>query len=138
MRVTFINSKEWGIETGQFKAVIRRLKTHLPSARGVLNVVFVNDPYIRALNKQYRKKDSATDVLSFPYLNSPDFPLTHLLGEVYISVPTAKRQAKEFRQTLTDELCKLLVHGCLHVFGYDHEREEDYKEMSALEKKILA
>ena len=134
MDIQFINTKEWGIEPKAFQIFIKRLKKHVPGTAGVLNVVFVNDPYIRSLNKKYRKKDKSTDVLSFSYLDSPDFKETKLIGEVYISVPTAKRQTKETPQ---DELNKLFVHGFLHIFGYDHVLDKDYKKMYKVECEVL-
>ena len=142
MDVQFINTKEWGIEPKRFQIFIKRLKKHVPdpetsSGDGVLNVVFVNDTYIRSLNKTYRKKDEPTDVLSFSYLEAPDFQKTQLIGEIYISVPTAKRQAKENKWTLLDELSKLFVHGFLHVFGHNHESKSDYKKMSKIESEVL-
>ena len=97
-----------------------------------MNVVFVNDTYIQALNKSYRKKDTPTDVLSFNYGGD-----SKLIGEIYISIDTAKRQAKEYKHTLQDELAKLFVHGVLHIHGYDHETEKEYKIMAELEEKVL-
>ena len=102
---------------------------------GVLNVVFVNDAHIHSLNKEYRKIDKPTDVLSFNYQDEVG---GELVGEVYISVETAERQAKEYKHTLSDELHKLFVHGFLHIHGYDHENDEDYAVMSALEEKVLS
>ena len=136
MNVQFINIKEWGIEPKRFQTYIKRLKKHVPDVKGVLNVIFVDDKYIRSLNKAYRKKDEPTDVLSFS-LETPDIQKTQLVGEIYISVPTAKRQAKKHNHSLQDELNKLFVHGFLHIFGYDHNTDKGYKEMSVLENKIL-
>lgn len=100
-------------------------------------MIFVNDTYIHALNKQYRHKDKSTDVLSFNYLQAFEAGESSLVGEVYISVETAQRQAKQENVTLKDELSKLFVHGILHIHGHDHEIDEDYKKMYALECKIL-
>ena len=137
MDIQFINRGEWGIEAKGFQMHIKRLEKHVPEAEGVLNVVFVNDDYIQSLNKQYRKKDQSTDVLSFSYLDSSDYKETELIGEIYISVPTAKRQAKEYKHGLEDELSKLFVHGFLHVFGHNHESEKDFKKMNEIEHKVL-
>lgn len=131
MEVKYLNQKEFGIKVAPFSPTIKRLSGAIEVQDGILNVVFVNDKYIRALNKAYRDKDEPTDVLSFSY--GPD----DLIGEVYISVETAKRQAEEFKNPLSDELIRLIVHGILHVHGYDHEEEGDYKKMFAVEKKVL-
>ena len=137
MNIQFTNAGEWGIDEGIFKSVGDRLKKHLPKTNGTLDVVFVDDAEIHRLNKAYRHKDKPTDVLSFSYLDRLDPSAAPTLGEVFISVPTAKKQAPLYGNTLEDELKKLLMHGILHVFGYDHEVDADYKVMSALEKKIL-
>ena len=134
MDIQFINTSEWGIKKAGFDNPIKRLKKHTPDADGILNVVFVNDDYIKSLNKQYRKKDQPTDVLSFSYIETSDFKDTGLIGEVYISIPTAKKQAKK---ELEHELNKLFVHGFLHVFGHNHESEKDFKKMNKIEREIL-
>lgn len=131
MEIKYLNQEEFEIETISFSKYIKKLSGVIELHDGTLNVVFVNDKYIRALNKAYRDKDAATDVLSFSY--GPD----DLVGEVYVSVETAEGQAKECKHSLSDELIRLIVHGILHIHGYDHEEDEDYKEMFALEKKVL-
>jgi probable rRNA maturation factor len=137
MGIQFINTEEWGIEEKVFKPVVARLKRQLPKTKGPLNVIFVDDAEIHRLNKTYRHKDQPTDVLSFSFIGDKDPNPDSTLGEIYISVPTAKKQAPHYGNTLEKELQKLLVHGTLHVFGYDHEKESDYKKMSAMENKIL-
>jgi len=137
MNIQFINTKEWGIDSTIFKSVVVRLKHHLPKAKGDLNVIFVDDQKIHALNKTYRHKDQPTDVLSFSYLDRLDPSATPTLGEVFISVPTAKKQAPLYNNDLNQEIEKLIVHGVLHIFGYDHEVEADYRVMAAMEDKIL-
>ncbi|MBN1258731.1 rRNA maturation RNase YbeY, partial [Candidatus Peregrinibacteria bacterium] len=134
--VRFINAREWKIDTKTFQPLIARLKKAVSVQDGILNVVFVNDAYIRALNRTYRKKDEATDVLSFSY-NKTFKGHGDLLGEVYISMNTAKRQAKKHKHTILKELNKLFVHGFLHVHGFNHEELNDFKKMSAIEKEIL-
>jgi rRNA maturation RNase YbeY len=86
-----------------------------------LSLELVGDRRMRRLNRRYRKKDRTTDVLAFPMRESHN-PCPMLLGDVVISVPTAIRQAKESGRSVGDELAALLVHGVLHLCGYDHER----------------
>ena len=86
-----------------------------------LSLELVGDRRMRRLNRMYRKNDRTTDVLAFPMRESHN-PCPMLLGDVVISVPTARRQAKESGRSLGDELAALLVHGVLHLCGYDHER----------------
>ena len=135
MEVHYLNQKDFDIDTSVFLPYIKKLKDTIDTQKGGLNIVFVNDLYIRALNKSYRGKDVPTDVLSFNY--DYDTGEDGLIGEVYISVETAVRQAKDHRHSFEDELSKLLVHGLLHLHGYDHEEDEDYKKMYELEKKVL-
>ena len=86
-----------------------------------LSLELVGDRRMRRLNRLYRKKDRTTDVLAFPMRESHN-PCPALLGDVVISVPTAIRQAKEAGRSVGDELAAVLVHGVLHLCGYDHER----------------
>lgn len=103
----------------------------------------VSDQEIRSLNKQYRQKDSATNVLSFPFADGADENLAGLpvkeIGDIVISLDTARREAREFGQTLQHRLSWLIIHGLLHLLGYDHERSnKDEKKMQAMEHELLA
>lgn len=102
-----------------------------------LSVELVGDGRMRRLNRLYRRKDRTTDVLAFPMRES-DNPCPMLLGDVVISVPTACRQAGEAGRPPGDEIAALLVHGVLHLCGYDHERSErDAARMHRRERAIL-
>lgn len=95
-----------------------------------VNIIFVDDQFIQNLNQRFRGKDCATDVLSFPF-DVPEF-----LGEIYISLDTAKRQAAEYNHSIEREIAFLTVHGLLHLFGYDHGVEPN-PEMREKEEGIL-
>jgi probable rRNA maturation factor len=100
-----------------------------------LSLALVGDREIRKLNAKYRKKDYATDVLSFSTAKNLPEP-TRLLGDVVISVDKARAQAKERGWTLKEELTTLLIHGVVHLLGYDHERSaSDARAMGRLERK---
>ena len=102
-----------------------------------LSLELVGDGRMRRLNRLYRQKDRTTDVLAFP-MREADNPCPMLLGDVVISVPTALRQASEAGRSLNDELAALLVHGVLHLCGYDHERSErEAARMHRREREIL-
>jgi len=95
-----------------------------------ISIALVDDAAIHALNMEYRGKDAPTDVLSFPMeqdIAVPDVP--RLLGDVVISVDTALRQAKAGGRSLDDELCHLVIHGVLHLLGYDDATPEGFTEM---------
>ena len=97
-----------------------------------VNLVFCENAYIRDLNKRFRKLDKATDVLSFIYDDEDVF------GEIYIATLKAQKQAPRWKNTFYDELRRLVVHGSLHLAGYDHMNAKDRKAMRALEDAYLA
>jgi probable rRNA maturation factor len=113
---------------------------HVGELPGYVNLIFCDDKTIHRLNRDFRKKDKVTDVLTFTYYDAtqvedPDHEL--LLGEVIISTPQTKRQAKEHGVSFESELYKLCIHGLLHLRGYDHEKNEDYRVMKLLEDKVM-
>ena len=91
-------------------------------------IAFVSDKKIRELNRQFRGSDKETDVLSFPAGE------TFTLGDIAVSIDTAARQAKENGLSLDEEIAQLILHGLLHLSGYDHET--DNGEMNRLELKL--
>lgn len=107
-----------------------------------LSIELAGDHRMRRLNSQYRKKDRTTDVLAFPMRealasHAARF-VRNMLGDVVISVPQARRQAIEVGRQLDDELVSLLVHGVLHLCGYDHERgEKEAVRMHRRERQLL-
>lgn len=109
----------------------------LPEAE--LSVVLCDDPFIHALNRQYRGKDAPTDVLSFAMREGegadPDDPV---LGDVIISLDTATRQAAERGHDVAREIRILLIHGVLHLLGWDHVEDAEAEEMEAEERDLLA
>ena len=95
-----------------------------------VSVLFCGDARMRALNRRYRRHDRATDVLAFP----SEGPSGALLGDIVISVPYASRQARRRSEPIGRELDRLLVHGYLHLLGYDHETDDG--QMDALEARL--
>lgn len=103
-----------------------------------LSITFVKDSSIKKMNKNYRGKNYPTDVLSFS--TAPDFPVvTDYIGDIFISVETAKRNADADKISLKQELITLLVHGILHLSGYDHENttKEKAKIMMKKQRELL-
>jgi probable rRNA maturation factor len=104
-----------------------------------ITLTIINDKIIQKLNKKYREIDKPTDVISLSYINHIDFHGVHnILGEIFISIETAKKQAKELKHDLLLELKFLFIHGVLHVLGYEHNEEKDFKTMMELTNKILS
>ena len=111
-----------------------------PLKSAEISLMFTDDRGIRELNRNYRNKDAATDVLSFPQwedeIPPPGGPV--LLGDIIISQEKAGEQAALYGHSLRRETVFLFVHGLLHLLGYDHERgEEAEKEMFALQEQIM-
>ena len=119
--------KKAEFEPARFERLLRRLVRHYDLKRPELTLVFVGDAEIRRLNRNFRKKDKATDVLSFP-LNERASDGKFYLGDILISVPTAKRQAAEIGHPLERELEYLAIHGFLHLLGYEHDEGHEKEE----------
>lgn len=133
----------------QYKNVYKKLLTitlkHLGyTFKPIVSVTLVDNEFIHELNKNYRKVDRPTDVISFAFLdgiqNKDEIFKSKdeiCLGEIYISVEKALEQAKEYGHSEQREFCFLFVHGILHLLGFDHMCLEDEKVMFALQDVIL-
>jgi probable rRNA maturation factor len=127
---------------------LRRIARDVLAAEGVgptqLGVVITDDATVRELNRRYLGVDEPTDVLSFGLGQKDDGPFAlppgeaPSLGEVIISCPTAMQQAEEEGHSVEAEVAHLLVHGILHLLGYDHLEAEDERIMRGREREILA
>lgn len=109
-----------------------------------VSLLLCGDETIRELNRDYREKDRPTDVLSFPQEEGPAMPLgmaedeiPHMLGDIVISVDTARRQAEEHGWSVQDEVEALFAHSLLHLLGYDHETPGEKAVMRARENELL-
>ena len=132
--------------TGIDAGALERLAAHALDGEGVskpaeLSILLADDGVVRELNRTYRGTDAPTDVLSFAQGDGEAFAVPEgaapHLGDVVISVETARRQAAEYRQSLQDEVGHLLVHGILHLLGFDHEQPDDELIMRGHEDAIL-
>ena len=100
---------------------------------GLLTLRFVNAAEGKKLNRAYRNKDKATNVLTFPY----ELSKSNVLADIIFCLPIVQNEAKEQGKTLKAHLAHLIVHGCLHAQAYDHETAKDAKKMESLEVQIL-
>jgi probable rRNA maturation factor len=121
--------------------VVRRRATrmlgHLGFGATELSIALVDDTTIRELNRIYRSKDKPTDVLAFPMDNDgEDGASAELLGDVIVSIPTARRQARARGRPVLAEVTLLLAHGLLHLLGYDHENDAQEREMNARVREL--
>lgn len=112
----------------------------LPVRSAEVSVLLADDVAIHALNKTYRGIDRPTNVLSFAALDDADEPIVDplLLGDIVVAFETTKREAEEQKISMADHLFHLIVHGVLHLIGYDHMTDADAAEMEELEIEILA
>lgn len=107
-----------------------------------ISVILTNPDEIQKMNKDYRKIDKTTDVLSFPMYERNEIPnlnkeIEEPIGDIVISVERVRKQAKEYEHSFERELAYMLVHGFYHIMGYDHMEEMEKKEMRAKEDVIL-
>lgn len=118
------------IDTKAWESFADKAATAIGKNDSMATIAFVSDKAIRQLNRQFRDIDKATDVLSFPAEETDKLNL----GDIAISVDTAARQAKENGLTFDEEVAQLILHGLLHLSGYDHET--DNGEMNRLELRL--
>ena len=124
------------------REIVRKVLQYLKvEDKTEVSILFTDDKFIRSLNNKYRGIDKPTDVLSFSLqegaVKSPEVESDKLLGDIIISVETAQRQADNLNHSVEKELNILLIHGLLHLTGYDHEEDKDYKIMQEKESEIL-
>ncbi|HYJ91450.1 MAG TPA: rRNA maturation RNase YbeY [Pyrinomonadaceae bacterium] len=123
------------IGTKSFRAFAERLLSKVPETRDrTFSIAFISDGRMKELNSFFRGKDSTTDVLSFPHEPDEFDKDASNLGDIVISVEQAARQAEENELTLENEIKQLILHGLLHLCGYDHEIDQG--EMNARELEL--
>jgi len=127
-----INGRQEVLGEAKIQPIFKKALKKLSSGDKEINIVFVSEKLIKKINKKYRDKDMVTDVLSFSYEEED------LFGEILICTKRVREQASLYKITPKEEMIKILVHGLVHLFGYDHIREEDHKKMEKKEREILA
>jgi probable rRNA maturation factor len=141
IKFLFSNETDVVISKKIFEKIVGKSEKVLKVKKGEIGLTLISDKKIHELNKQYRKKDKPTDVLSFAYTEGKNMAFTKSdllqMGDIFISIDTAKRQAEEHKHSLQKELGILFTHGVLHLFGYDHGNDKEEAEMEKWAKKIL-
>jgi probable rRNA maturation factor len=129
-----------GLRSTTLRTLAREALLLAGRPRATASIVLTGDEAIRALNRDFREVDRPTDVLSFP-LAEPEDLRDHdaavFLGEIYISLETARAQALEARRPFTREVAHLTVHGLLHLLGYDHQTAAARRKMVTLERRMM-
>lgn len=120
-------------------SLIERVLTREKATDSVFSIIFVDNEKIHELNKQFRGVDRPTDVISFALEDAEEEFLStiRVLGDIYISIPKMQEQAKEYGHSEKRELAFLVVHGLLHLLGYDHQTEEEEKVMFRIQEEML-
>ena len=139
-----VESERWAA-LGDVEALARRaveaalaVAGNPPQEDVELSLLLADDEAVRALNRAWRGKDKATNVLSFPANPHPGMPGPQPLGDVALAFETVAREAETEGKTLADHATHLIVHGVLHLLGYDHETQAEAEIMEALEVEALA
>lgn len=136
MEINFINNTN--NDTKEYEDLINDI---LKDFDKIMNIIFVDDEEIQSINRDYRGIDRVTDVISFALKDDLDvideLNLDDELGDIFICIPQAIRQASEYNHSINREVGFLAVHGYLHLNGYDHMTEEDEKVMFAKQDEIL-
>ncbi|WP_455244488.1 rRNA maturation RNase YbeY [Petrachloros mirabilis] len=129
------------IHLSRIRRLVQRVLAELGESSADVGILFVGDGQMRRLNREYRRKDRTTDVLAFAQRDATVPRIRNArpkpLGDVVISLPKAMAQAREDQRSLDEEIIALLVHGMLHLCGYDHERSEmEARRMLRREKMV--
>ena len=132
----FNNSGSDVLEISILEEYVKYLTKKLDIESAIFNIIMINDQEIRELNSTYRGIDKKTDVITFALEDGDTFknPELRVLGDIYISIPTAYEQAEIYGPSRIREICFLATHGILHLLGYDHIEENDEKEMFYLKE----
>jgi len=135
MKITFTNETKENITS--YRQLIRNI-FKFDKSTDIMNIIFVTDEEIQKINREYRNIDRITDVISFALNDEKDFLIkTEEIGDIFICIDQAKRQAEEYGHSLDRELGFLAVHGYLHLHGYDHMAKEDEEIMFKKQDEIL-
>ncbi|MGC3973257.1 MAG: rRNA maturation RNase YbeY [Nitrospira sp.] len=126
------------LHLASLRRLANRILESINESEAFLSLEIVGDDRMRRLNRTFRHRDKTTDVLAFATREGPG-PPSALLGDVVISLPQAIRQARDHQRGIDHELVVLLIHGVLHLCGYDHERSEaEARRMARRERAVLS
>ena len=135
MHINIISESDRRIPRKKIKELISLIEDDEDPPDSILNIIFVRDKHITALNKRFRGKKRPTDVLSFNIDSEPGE--NAVLGEIYISTDTASGNASDRGENFSAELIRLCCHGFLHLLGYDHISKKDREVMEAREEYYM-
>lgn len=139
MSIGIFNKTEEKIDKGFVRKVVKHTLKKMEAEKSEVNIIFVGLEEIHEINKAYRNVDRPTDVISFALEDTEDVTVyeERVLGDIYICLDKVHEQAKEYGHTEIREMAFLIVHGLLHLLGYDHMIKEEEKIMFGLQEEIL-
>jgi probable rRNA maturation factor len=139
-RIGILNrQRKFKLNLSKIRKIAGLILKELGKEKEALSLLLVNDRAIRKINREFRQIDAPTDVLSFPVAKHSPHPEIKLLGDIVISVETARKQAKSLGHSLEREITFLLIHGVLHLLGWDHEQSpQEAKKMYKTQREILS
>ena len=136
--------KQWNHSLPNFKKIISNASNNVfdelnqfKDKNYEISFMMVDNKYIKELNANYRSKDRATNVLSFPMIDKNSLKHENILGDVVISIDKILSESKDLKIKVDEYLAKISIHGILHLLGYDHVSDNDYEVMNRLEEKII-
>ena len=130
----FINPKYEKLNESLCVTIVKKVLTHYDLKLFDINLIFTSDIHVSNLKKEFFSKNQWTDVIAFPMqIKNKKF----VEGEIYISMPTAKENAKRYRQSYGKELARLVIHGSLHLLGIEDDTNKRKEKMSKLEEYFL-
>ena len=127
-------------ELKEVESLLNYALKYLEIQNSIFNIIIVDEEKIQLINREYRNKDSVTDVISFALEDDDTFIKTdmRILGDIYICLKRAKDQSIEYRHSFLREISFLTIHGLLHLLGYDHMNSDEEKIMFELQERILS
>ena len=134
----FTNKKNFPVDKMLLSRAFGAVVKSNAKARGEVEVVITDNREMRRMNKAWRGADRTTDVLSFAWNEDKIFPKSERLGQIFISYPRIRTQAKECGVSEKEELVRMFVHGILHLLGHNHIREAEAQKMFSLQEKIVS
>ena len=139
MSIGIFNKTEEKIDKSFVRKVVKHTLKKMEAEKSEVNIIFVGLEEIHEINKTYRNVDRPTDVISFALEDTEDVTVyeERVLGDIYICLDKVHEQAKEYGHTEIRERAFLIVHGLLHLLGYDHMIKEEEKIMFGLQEEIL-
>jgi probable rRNA maturation factor len=136
IKVEFNNEYGYKVEKKQVEKIAELASKMEKKIKGSIEINVVNKKIIKKLNKEFRGKNKETDVLSFSLLETNSWG-NDLIGQIFICFPKIQIQANDFGVTEKEEFARMLIHGLLHVVGYDHMLKKEAAKMFGLQEKIL-